>query len=351
MNKKRVIVSLLLLILIAAAIYLGKDFLNLKFDSGAKEQENGKDEEEEVIPEKKLQIIDLDSKTRPIGVMVDNVKGAWPQAGLDQAFLVYEIIVEGGQTRLFALFKDKTPELIGPVRSSRHYFLDYAMENDAIYAHYGWSPQAIRDISAFSINNLNGMSNAGSAYWRSSEGNHVAPHNVFTTIQKLTTSAEKLKYKLESNQSVLLNYSVDEINLNNETNAVVANSITLKYSQYHTTSYTYDSTNKVYNRFINGNEHKDMITGSQYSVKNIIIVNAKNYNDPENSDKGRQALDNVGTGSGYFVTNGYSIPITWEKSSRREQTVYKKMSGEEIKVNDGNTYIQIQPIDQIAKFE
>jgi hypothetical protein len=241
--------------------------------------------------------------------------------------------------------------MIGPVRSSRHYYLDYAMENDAIYAHYGWSPQAIRDISAFSINNLNGMSNASAPYWRSSQGNHSAPHNVFTTIQKLTTSAEKLKYRLESDQPVLLNYSVDEINLNNMEDAVVANSITLKYSQYHTTSYSYDSVNKVYNRFINGSEHKDMITGNQYSAKNIIIINVKNYNDPYNSEGGRQTIENVGTGTGYFVTNGYSIPITWEKSSRKEQTIYKNMSGEEIKINDGNTYIQIQPISQIAKFE
>ena len=60
--------------------------------------------------------------------------------------MVYEAIAEGGETRLMAMFKGVDVEQIGPVRSSRHYFLDYAMENDAIYVHFGWSPQAQSDI-------------------------------------------------------------------------------------------------------------------------------------------------------------------------------------------------------------
>ena len=103
---------------------------------------------------------------RPIAVMIDNHNGAWPQAGLNQAYMVYEIIVEGGETRLMALFKGVTVDKIGPVRSSRHYFLDYAMENDAIYAHFGWSPQAKSDISKYSINNINGITESSSTFWR-----------------------------------------------------------------------------------------------------------------------------------------------------------------------------------------
>ena len=86
---------------------------------------------------------------RPIAVMIDNDSDdSRPQIGLEDAYMVYEIVVEGKATRLMALFKNYDLEKIGPVRSSRHYFLDYALENDAIYSHAGWSPKAAKDISA-----------------------------------------------------------------------------------------------------------------------------------------------------------------------------------------------------------
>ena len=72
--------------------------------------------------------------------MIDNHLDALPQAGLNKAYIVYEMIVEGGETRLMALFKDRDLEKIGPIRSSRHYFLDYALENDAIYVHFRLEP-------------------------------------------------------------------------------------------------------------------------------------------------------------------------------------------------------------------
>ena len=98
------------------------------------------------------------ANTRPIAVMIPN--DSWGGAqdrhyGLQRAYLVYEIIAEGNITRFEALFKDQDIEKIGPVRSSRHYYLDYVMENDAIYVHYGWSPQAQEDIKTLNINMYN----------------------------------------------------------------------------------------------------------------------------------------------------------------------------------------------------
>ena len=103
---------------------------------------------------------------RPIAIMIDNHKGALPQAGLNDAYIVYEIIVEGGETRLMEVLKGKNLEKVGPIRSSRHYFLDYALENDAIYVHYGWSPQAKRDISKLKVNNINGITESATDFWR-----------------------------------------------------------------------------------------------------------------------------------------------------------------------------------------
>ena len=120
---------------------------------GKKVEEQG-DVEQTKEPEKQLKIVNLKSKTRPYAVMINNNHAAWPQAGIQDAYIVYEMLVEGGFTRFLAVYKDKELDRIGTVRSSRHYFLDYALENDAIYVHFGWSPQAQSDIKS-----LNGLSN------------------------------------------------------------------------------------------------------------------------------------------------------------------------------------------------
>ena len=116
-----------------------------------------KNNTETILDEEKKETVAAEEKTvqvfsgndRPFAVMIDNHSDAWPQAGLNQAYMVYEIIVEGGETRLMALFKGVDLDKIGPVRSARHYFIDYAMENDAIYVHFGQSPQAQSDIKKY----------------------------------------------------------------------------------------------------------------------------------------------------------------------------------------------------------
>ena len=131
-----------------------------------------------VIQQSRLKVVNENSNERPIAVMIDNNVGNSSQAGLQDSYLNYEIIVEGGLTRIMAIYKDKEVSSIGPVRSARHYFLDYAMESDAVYAHYGWSPYAERDIKNLDFNNINGMTDS-SPYGR--DTTIAAPHNVFTS--------------------------------------------------------------------------------------------------------------------------------------------------------------------------
>lgn len=293
-----------------------------------------------IVEKKKLTIVDEDSKKRPLAVMYDNNVGYNSHAGLQDSYLNYEVIVEGGLTRIMALFKDKDVSIIGPVRSSRHYFLDYALESDAIYCHYGWSEFAKNDISALGVNNINGLTDS-KAYWR--DNKIAAPHNVFTNIDTLYTQSKKYSYSVETSNWQVLNYDTEEVNLNTEdnTNNIVVNNVSLKYSNYHTTSYQYDSTNKYYLRLMDGRQHTDKTTGNQLHYKNIIIMKVRNST---LDSYGRQDLDTVGTGEGYYVTNGYAIPIKWSKSSRKDKTKYLDDSGKEIKVNDGNTFIQVIPI-------
>lgn len=294
-----------------------------------------------------LQIYDEESDTRPFGVMIDNVPAAFPQAGVQDAFMVYEMTVEGGLTRLFAVFKDVNVTKIGPVRSARHNYLDYALENNAIYVHYGFSNRALQDLRTLSINNLSGTGSDNSIFWRDSSLTK-APHNAFTSSSRILERAAT-KYDIDTGYDPVLNYSVDEVSLTGYTDKIVANKVRVPYNVY-TPSYTYNSTEKVYYRFVSSKPYKDRNYNKQVTVKNIIVINVRNFPLP-NGGGSVQDLANIGTGTGYYITNGYAIPITYEKTSRSAQTVYKDSTGKEITVNDGNTFVQIQPIKRKTTFE
>ena len=131
----KILIAVLIILILAAGGIIAYKILK---DRDNISEEVSEEQNDEIltanVEEKQVQI--FKGKDRPIAVMIDNHNLAWPQAGLNKAYLVYEIIVEGGETRLMALFKGQNVDKIGPVRSSRHYFLDYVMENDAIYAHF-----------------------------------------------------------------------------------------------------------------------------------------------------------------------------------------------------------------------
>ena len=303
------VIILIVLMLGAGGLYAYKIYKD-KYDvieENVVAGENVEDNSTLKVPIKTVQT--FKGTDRPIAVMIDNHKAALPQGGLNDAYMVYEIIVEGGESRLMALFKGKDLDKIGPVRSSRHYFLDYALENDAIYVHFGWSPQAEYDISNLKVNNINGISESSSSFWRTKDKS--APHNVATSTQKILEIAKRKDYATTSTKKTDVNYLVDDVNL----------------------------------------ENGDWTTKEKVTTKNIIITFARNATINDGENKGRQTLYNTGTLDGYYITNGRAIKITCEKSSRSSQTVYKDLEGNEIKVNDGNTFVQICPIDAKVRIE
>lgn len=341
-SKKLFIIVLVVLILVAAALVVLKFFGENKGEvQTANTNQIINELEETVISKPKT----FAGNARPIAVMIDNHINAMPQAGLKEADLVYEIIVEGGETRLMLVFKDKNIDKIGPIRSSRHYFLDYALENDAIYVHYGWSPQARADIDTLGVNNINGIYESSSAFWRVTD--KYSPHNVVTTTDNIMEIAERKGYRTTTDESPVLNYVTEEVNLENGKKAT---DITIPYSDYNSVEYIYDKESKEYVRYSRGEKQVDWESGDEITTKNIIIEFAENYTLDDGSGKGRQTLNNIKKLDGYYITNGKVIPITCTKTSRAGKTVYKDLTGKEINVNDGKTFIQICPINADVTF-
>ena len=339
----KILIAILVILIIAAGVILAYKIMKDKNNETTAVSEENK-VLTAAIEEKQVQI--FKGNDRPIAVMIDNHKDAWPQAGLQDAYMVYEIVVEGGETRLMALFKGVNVDKIGPVRSARHYFLDYAMENDAIYVHFGQSPQAESDIKKYDIDDINGISEDGTTFWRVSD--KAAPHNAVTSTEKLLKSAESKKYKTTSTETSVLNYVTNEVNLKDGESAL---KVTIPHSQLQTVEYYYDEQNKVYERYARDKEQTDWTTGNTITTKNIIITFCDNYTLTDSENKGRQGLKNIGTFDGYYITNGKAIKIKCTKQARDEKTVYTDLQGNIIEVNDGNTFVHICPTDSNVVIE
>lgn len=342
-NKKYLIMLSIIGILLIGCITIGviSLFQEKAEDSYTNLEGNQKEPEPEEPIKPEVQVVNVNSKSRPYAVMINNLGAARPyHTGLQEAYLVYEMVVEGGITRYLALFKDKPLEVVGNVRSSRHYYLDYALENDAYYVHWGWSPQAQNDISSLKINNLNGLYDAKPYFFRQNLPVSTE-HTAFVNLKAMDTLVKQKGYRTETNKSLLLDYSPTNIDTSSFQEKQEALNVDVKNSRDFTTNYVYDSSINAYKQYVNNKEHKDYETKKQYTVKNIIIYQVK-YNSIDSY--GRQDIENIGRGEGYLISNGYSLPITWQKDKRAEQTkYYYKETKEEIKVNDGNTWIHIVP--------
>lgn len=311
---------------------------------GKKEQNitNQEKKNDDIVENRKITIIDEESNSRPYAVVINNYPSAVKvQSGLNDAYMVYEIPVEGGMSRSLALFKDKTTTRVGTVRSARHNFLDYVMENDAIFVHFGWSHYAQDDISKLGINNINGLYD--SPFWRENPEGLATEHTAYTGLDKDIEYAKNKGYRITTEEKSLLDYSTDKIDLSEKDGSAVANNVEIPYSDSYTVKFVYDAENENYKRYVNGVEHTDYFTKEQYTGKNIIVTKLDfAYTD----DNYYLDLHNIGTGDGYYITNGYAVPIKWEKNDRSSKTVYKYLDGTPINVNDGNTWIMLQSINK-----
>lgn len=340
LKKKKIgLIIGIILVLIAACVtgyfVLGKENKNISKNHAPKNNKI----QEKVLEEDLIKVVNVNSTSRPYAVMINNINVARPlQSGLQDAYIIYEIIVEGGITRYMALFLDQDTERIGSIRSSRHYYLDYALENDAIYVHHGQSEYAASDFGKLGIDRI--VVDNSKTGWRDKSLKVSSEHTLFTSISKLNNGLGKKR--TERKKDLLLDYSAKSLDLANMPDAKVANDISIKYSNATKSSYVYDEASKTYKRSVNGKAHTDYVTKEQYTFKNIITYQVPNEGIKGDNYK-RQNLSNIGSGTGYYISEGYAVPITWEKKSRESQTVYKFMDGKELKVNDGNTFIQIQP--------
>lgn len=275
---------------------------------------------------------------RIVAVMLDNHSKARPQAGLSQAEVVYEFEVEGDFTRYMALFLINDPEIIGPVRSSRHYFVDRVMEYDGIYGHYGGSPQGYDRIRGNGVDNIDGMALEGSTYYRNKKVGKKAPHNAYTSMELLRSRGEEYGYTFEE-QAKGFDFSTEDTHTGE-----VCTEFNVLYKDW--VKYVYNEGTGSYDRFIKDKATVDENNDVGISPKNIILQVAGQ----KVIDKaGHLDVYHVGNGEGYLVKGGRVYPILWEKATQKAPTVFTYADGQPITLIPGQTWIEVIKSSELFK--
>ena len=334
-SKRKVSILILIIILLAFGGYAVWKYVIKKDGSPI-----GKKNKITAKIEAKVDIVNLDSKTRPLAVSINNTPVAIKvQTGLNKAFLLYEIPTEGSTSRILAVFKDEEDTKVGTLRSARHNMLDFSYESDAIFVAFGWSHYAQDDMQKkHLIDYIEGIVSEGDM-WRENPEDLDSEHTVYMQTSKVRNYAKDSKgYSLESDDSILLNYNPVDIALENREEHMTANNVMVDYGSV-TTEFKYNPETKMYTRVVNDRVTVDYITKEEFTTKNIII---QKITYSRASDGYYWNLNTVGSGEGYYITNGYAVPIKWSKSDRKAKTKFTYEDGEEIEVSDGRTYIEVQ---------
>lgn len=280
---------------------------------------------------------------RPIAVMLNNIKVALPQYGVSKADLIYEVPAEGGITRMLGVFQSvEDVGQIGSVRSTRLYYLELVQGLDAILFHAGGSEEAYRAISSRGITALDCVRGPymNSVFWRDKDRIKSAgyEHSVFTSgenIQKVLATLDVRK-----THDAGYEYPVQFGEDGTPKDGTPAKEISVKFSNYKTGVFTYDSDSKTYLVSEYGKPYVDGETNQQVDVKNVLVLYT-NISQIAGDTAGRLKVTLTGSGSGLYASNGKVQEIVWTKDSADSPFVYTYQNGTAVTFEKGNSYINI----------
>jgi len=278
---------------------------------------------------------------RPAAVVINNMHRALPQSGIGEASIVYEMLAEGNITRLIGIFRDYGAEKIGPVRSARHYFIDFAMDYDAVFVHHGGSPQGYESIRSQKVNNLDGM-RLGNTFWRDPARASVPSmleHSSYTNAERIREAIDALGYRedLTGDETVGFRFFALDTGLPGAENA---EAITVPFSNDYMAIFEYDPETKLYDKFNERGPHIDENTDEQLTYKNVLIQ-ITTINVIAGDSEGRRDIKTVGSGEGFLATNGGYVPVTWSKDGRTSPARWYFEDGSEMLLNKGKTWINV----------
>ena len=283
---------------------------------------------------------------RPVMVMINNAPQARPQSGLNQADIVYEVLAEGEMTRFLTVFQSQKPEVIGPVRSIRPYFIQIGAGFDALLIHAGGSPEALATLSrSKKYSHLDEIPN-GKYFWR--EKSRKAPHNLYTNPELIEQAMEE-KGMRKPVEPIRFTFLPEDAEISGGTPAT---KVEITFHSLNKAMFQYDSEEKKYMRFTNGEPHYDLNDNKQLSATNLLVVAARHR---VLDSEGRREVDVEGPGDGYLFQQGKVQKIRWKRSDGVIRAYEDEAMTKEMPLLPGQTWVEIVPdtpdIAQHVKYE
>lgn len=269
---------------------------------------------------------------RPVAVMVNNISVAQDvQSGLADADVIYETEVEGGITRLMAVYKDiESVKQIGSVRSARYVYVDLAYGHNAIYIHSGSDPIYCRPR----LSSMDDIDIYNGKYGKKINNGKASDHTLYTYGDSVVSGIEKSGFNAtESPSKSWLNFA-DE----NETVTLsggAATQISVPFSSSYVTKFSYNAEKGEYDRLVKGNVQKDYTTGEEVSVENVFVLltSIADYPDGKHREIGLEG------GDGYYFANGTYTFIKWKKGAANNSFTFTDEQGNELKVSAGKSWV------------
>lgn len=270
------------------------------------------------------------SLPRPVMVTIENSPAARPQAGLEDASIIYEFLAEGGITRFLALYYEKFPKKIGPVRSTRPYFIEKAIEYDALLIHAGASPLGWHMLANRDIDHVDQI-RIQKYFWRNSS--RRAPHNLYTGADSF-----KDYFSKQNPVEIKKRFPSRMVSFVDESQANMTEEINIKYWGGYTVDYKYNRQRGNYLRFINGVPHLTE-SGKKLYAHNIFIQ----YVDTKvKDDAGRLEMKLEGSNKALLFKDGLVFQGQWVKE-KDQPTHFLDGRGNKMTINPGQTWIQVVP--------
>lgn len=287
---------------------------------------------------------DLTNK-RPITVMINNLYDALPQVGISEADVVYEILEEGGITRLLCVYNDyeNIPE-IGSVRSARDYYIDVAHAHDAIFVHAGGSTYAYSDLRTRRTDNIDGIYT--NQFYRSAERRKTMSmeHTLMISGKGIDEAIAAKGYRTETNALCPLSFG-----WNYSKGTETANHISFPFSigynpkPYVTAYFDYDAEKGEYLKGQFNAPHIDGDDNTQLSFKNVVTLTCPMNIIPGDA-LGCIQVHFTGWGFGTYSVDGTHREIVWKKPDRSSAYSLFEADGETpLLVAPGKTYIALIP--------
>ncbi len=269
-------------------------------------------------------------------IMIDNNPESYPQSGLNEAKIVYEAQVEGGMTRFMAIFaKHQQVEKVGPVRSARPDYFDWAKEYGLpLYVHCGGSPAALSLLKT-----ERGLINfdefyRSSYFWR--VNSRYAPYNLYTSSSLWQKAWEDFGREAPVWQTFLFGQNIT---------TTPASKIEVPYTKNFKVSWEYEPEKKAYERFVNNKKHLDDQEETTTASTLIITKNKVKILD----DVGRRAISNIGSGEAYIFADGKMTKGIWKKAKPEFRTRFYDENGTELSVPPGKIWFMSVPEETEVK--